>query len=931
MNPSLPGPPAAETSSTWNLDPSQKERLALLLDQYLTALEHGAPPSIEQCVGDDHELLEPLRCYVSGLEDLHNVAVGFTPPSEPGLDADDDSGDQCLGDFRLQEEVGRGGMGIVYRAHQVSLDRTVAIKLLPFASTLDARQISRFKNEALAAAQLHHPHIVPVFAVGSERGVHYYAMQYIDGRTLDVVISAQRGSGDSPDWRQCIAMAVSAAEALDVAHQFGVVHRDIKPSNLILDGHGKVWVTDFGLARCQTDASLTRTGDIVGTMRYMSPEQARGDSALVDGRTDVYSLAVTLYEMLCLEPAVEGADGLAILREIDERIPRRISQRCPDLPRDAQTVIAKAMSKSRDRRYETARQFADDLNRVLAGEPTEARPASIADRVTHWAQNHRRFVLAASSIAALMLVGLAISSALIFSQMRQAEANFQRAEQNQRLWRGAVDRLGAQVADLLADVPNAEPVRRHLLNETLIYYQKFADQTGQDPSLMADLAITHGKIGVFQKEVGSVDDAIESFKISERIFEQLVQQQPTNVKLRRQLASSVNNLGLAFQESGQLDLAGTKYRNAIGHQEQLAQSRDSEITAELSLSYNNLGMLLSEMGLVEDAENAYQESIRLIGTSDDAERVADVTLQLSATYNNLGALLIKSDPTRAAEYSQAALRHQARQFAKDPGNAKLASRVARTLNSLGGARARQGQVQPAIDSYRQAVELQRQLTQQWPGRRSFQRDLAVSLNNLGLAFAKRRQFDLAREAFEEALLVHAPLARAFSQDANLQSTLGGIHNNLAFVFEKSEQPDLAMESYLGAIRHQEIAYRSAPQVPQFRLFLSKHYYNYAKLLRDSNQPRKAAEVALMRRKLWHDDGARLFGVAEELASVWAGVENQSATDQNAASSPAPTPSDLECIKVTLKMAREAGYVVPPDVLDRPEFRCLSDKSIGSEG
>ncbi|MEM9646324.1 MAG: protein kinase, partial [Planctomycetota bacterium] len=179
----------ADEVSTWNLSDSQKERLALLLDRYLTALENGAPLSIEGCVEKDPELEGPLRCYVEGLEDLHDIATGFAPSSDTQWEDDESSDRRVLGDFELQQEIGRGGMGVVYRARQISLDRLVAIKLLPFASTLDSKQILRFKNEAHAAAQLNHPNIVPVHAIGAERGVHFYAMQYIDGCSLDTFIA----------------------------------------------------------------------------------------------------------------------------------------------------------------------------------------------------------------------------------------------------------------------------------------------------------------------------------------------------------------------------------------------------------------------------------------------------------------------------------------------------------------------------------------------------------------------------------------------------------------------------------------------------------------------------------------------------------------------------------------------------------------------
>jgi len=238
------------------------------------------------------------------------------------------------------------------------LGRRVALKILPFAATMDLRQLQRFQNEARAAASLEHPHIVPVYAVGCERGVHYYAMKFIEGQSLAAIIDAQRqpseprpiseprptseprpsgsdcvsalpdGRGsentspvaavttqraprDAAAFRQITGWGIQAAEALEHAHSVGIVHRDIKPANLMIDGHGRLWVTDFGLARTAADAGLTMTGDVLGTLRYMSPEQALAKHGLVDHRTDVCSLGVTLYELLTGSPAVSGRASLS--------------------------------------------------------------------------------------------------------------------------------------------------------------------------------------------------------------------------------------------------------------------------------------------------------------------------------------------------------------------------------------------------------------------------------------------------------------------------------------------------------------------------------------------------------------------------------------------------------------------------------------------
>ncbi len=311
---------------------------------------------------------------MDGLDFIHTAASRISSSDPNHGEADSMRPPAQLGDYRLLNEVGRGGMGIVYEAEQVSLGRRVALKVLPFAAAIDPRQRQRFQVEAQAAAHLHHPHIVPIYSVGCDRGVHYYAMQFIEGNNLSTLVRelAQRldeigraaaapemvavavavdaeltptvdfspgnpdaaapEAGSSGEWdttrpsaapprgrkffRTVARLGAQAAEALEHAHGLGVLHRDIKPSNLIVDPKGNLWVTDFGLARFEEDAGLTRTGDLLGTLRYMSPEQTQPDLVVVDHRTDVYSLGATLYELATLRPVFAGRDRNELLRQI---------------------------------------------------------------------------------------------------------------------------------------------------------------------------------------------------------------------------------------------------------------------------------------------------------------------------------------------------------------------------------------------------------------------------------------------------------------------------------------------------------------------------------------------------------------------------------------------------------------------------------------
>jgi serine/threonine protein kinase/Flp pilus assembly protein TadD len=423
-----------------------------ILEEFLTKLEAGARLNPEDLTARCPALAKPLSACLASLEFLHDASLSLRDPTAPeplaATECETDLG--RLGDFQLVREIGRGGMGVVYEAEQISLDRRVALKVLPFAAALDARQLQRFKNEAQAAACLHHANIVPVFGVGCERGVHYYAMQYIEGQTLAAIIKNVRGGKDCglPGFlsepssrhatlptpaaeghaaaaghaRAAALLGMQAALALEHAHQLGVVHRDIKPANLIVeagsaiapgangaDASGvRLWVTDFGLAQCrQGQAGLTVTGDLVGTLRYMSPEQALAQPMGVDHRTDVYSLGATLYEFLTLEPAFDGHDHHELLRQIAIEEPRPLRKLIKAVPADLETIVLKAMAKNPEERYATAQEMASDLGRLLRDEPILARPLTLLKRMRKWARRHRPVMLTAAVAALAALTVLA--------------------------------------------------------------------------------------------------------------------------------------------------------------------------------------------------------------------------------------------------------------------------------------------------------------------------------------------------------------------------------------------------------------------------------------------------------------------------------------------------------------------------------------------
>jgi len=329
-----------------------------------------------------------------------------------------------LGDFEILEELGRGGMGVVYRARQVSLNRVVALKVLPGTVCTSEAAVNRFRHEAQAAAKLHHTNIVPVYAQGEADGHFYYAMELIEGPNLGHMLkedrsavlsglhadhfsridggSAATGVGPQPqsisfdhssvrqrpNYRRIARLIASVADGLDHAHKANVIHRDIKPQNLLLGRDGQLHITDFGLARMLDEPSLTITGEMLGTPAYMSPEQIDADRERIDLRTDVYSLGVTLYELLTGNRPFEGVSREQLIARIRAREPKALRRIDPQIPIDLETICLRAMEKSPPQRYPSAGEFAADLRRYADNRPILSRRTSLLEKGVKWVKRH---------------------------------------------------------------------------------------------------------------------------------------------------------------------------------------------------------------------------------------------------------------------------------------------------------------------------------------------------------------------------------------------------------------------------------------------------------------------------------------------------------------------------------------------------------------
>ena len=362
---------------------------------------------------------------------------------------------KSLGRFELQAVLGQGGFGRVYRAYDPQLDRLIALKVPTFSSQ-DGNKAQRFQSEAKAAAQLRHPNIVPTFESGKIGNQYFIASQFIDGKSLSEIIKS-----GSVDTRQAAQWVSRIAHALAYAHDMGIVHRDVKPHNVMLDARGEPQLMDFGLAkRINEDSGMTTEGALLGTPAYMAPEQARGDIAHIGPHSDQYAVGAILYELLTGRRAFEGSPH-SVIGEILSSEPK--SPRCinPQIPIDLEAITQKAMNKERKDRYVTCSEFAEDLERWLAGEPTQARPITRTERLARWTKRNRSLAVAFAGTATALLLAAVLGVTFAVSQTR------------------ARNQLSAAQEKTLEALDTAKSERnesqRHLYNSRLILAQNATD------------------------------------------------------------------------------------------------------------------------------------------------------------------------------------------------------------------------------------------------------------------------------------------------------------------------------------------------------------------------------------------------------------------------------------------------------------------------
>ncbi|MDP6957695.1 MAG: protein kinase, partial [Planctomycetota bacterium] len=377
-----------------------------------------------------------------------------------------------IGKYEILEQIGAGGMGVVYRARHIELKNTVALKVMIAGEHASEETLLRFQREARSAAALHHPNIAPVFDVGKEEPLYYIVMEHVEGKNLD-----QRAQTKITP-QEAAQITRDVARALSYAHEHNIVHRDVKPGNILVDKEGRAKLVDFGLAKSLLDdKTLTKTGEIIGTASYMPPEQISGSMREVDEKSDIYSLGTVLYELLSGRTAYAAETLIMTIRQIEEATPTPPSELNKEVPRELETICFKAMAKEKSRRYATAVDLREDLDRFLNGEPIEARRNSIIYRTTKWIQKRP----ARSTATAMSLLLIMITATLLFrptpgpTQEEQDKVLFQKALPHLETAQYEIEKASRYTADARQERRSVLEKAVEELNKAIVLFPRYAD------------------------------------------------------------------------------------------------------------------------------------------------------------------------------------------------------------------------------------------------------------------------------------------------------------------------------------------------------------------------------------------------------------------------------------------------------------------------
>ncbi|HWE38060.1 MAG TPA: serine/threonine-protein kinase [Isosphaeraceae bacterium] len=845
--------------------------------------------------------------------------------------------------YSLTRLHAEGGLGRVWLARDAALGREVALKELRPDRARDPAVCARFVEEARITGRLEHPGIVPIYELTrrEEDGRPFYTMRFVKGRTLAEAARAchrdrKLGRDEPMAWRALVEAFVGVCNAVAFAHSRGVLHRDLKGANVVLGDFGEVMVLDWGLAKrvdgpeedataagdaAQGDgSSWTVEGQAMGTPAYMAPEQASGDLARIDRRTDVYGLGATLYEVLAGRPPFGGPDTAEVLRRVREEVPEPPGRLNPGLPRALEAVCLKALEKRPEDRYQDVADLAADVRRWLADEPVSAYREPAGVRLGRWARRHRTGVAAASALLVAAVVALAITAWLVAAEQRRtelarrdAEQQARRADANFRAARRAVDDSFTRISeDALLKAPGLQPLRKQLLNDALRYYRGFLGQR-DEPAVRAELASTYARVGRITAEVDRRDDAIAADGKALALIDHLPDDRPTRllrarvvahlgrlqgetdrvleglVNLRAaigrfeaevaadpadpgpalDLAEALDDLGTIRRDTHHPDDATAAFRRALAIRERLraAGRDDPRVRAALARGWHNLATLALDARQTAEAEAEYRKAIDLWEGLTAAEPDDPTVLHsLARSYRNLGMTRRRAGAIGEAIglYTKALAIHE-RLVAANPAVTLYREDLSHCLESLGNLRGKAGQLDDALAAHRRALAIREALLAGNPEVTWYWQNVYGSRNNMALLLARHGRLDEALTIFRSIEIHWRKRLSAHPDDLNARTHLGAALANTAGTLADLGHPVEAEAAFRESVAEQRRAFDRTPTNTIRRAVLSDTLRDLGEFLLKRGRPVAAASITLDRRALWPDNPDELFDVARDLS------------------------------------------------------------------
>jgi len=826
-----------------------------------------------------------------------------------------------LGRFELRQELGRGGFGVVYLAHDPHLNRDVALKVPRAEVALTPELRERFHNEARAAAGLDHPNLVPIYEAGEVGPVSFLVSAYCPGTSLAEWLKQQ---GEPVPFRLASELAMTLARAVAHAHSRGVFHRDLKPANILLepleprsaiepaaadDEMGFIpRVTDFGLAKVMETtgiagaASPTRSGAILGTPAYMAPEQASGKVREVGPAVDVYGIGAILYELLTGRPPFVGESELETVLQVQSQEPVPPARLRPRVPRDLETICLKCLRKEPSRRYLSATTLADDLCRFRDGAPIHARPVSQVEKLLRSCRRRPLVATLVSAVILLLVVGSGLSTALAawaVQEKDRAEGEQQTAQQERDAATGArglaeehLQLANQAVDDYLNKVTEdpelkrqgLHPLRKKLLVSAVPFYQKFVEQKPGDPKQEAARGRAHHRLAFIRAEADEPEQAAADYRRMQAIFQKLADDFPTAAEYRRDLATSHNNLGHLLGVLGRRPEAEAELRVAVTLFQKLADEFPAEpkYRQDLAGGHNNLGRLLRELGRSSEAEGELRAALALFQKlADEFPAVPAYRRDLAVAHFNIGYFFrtLGQRPKAEREYraSRALRQTLADQF---PGEPKYREDLAAGHNNLGLVLWEMGRRSDALVEFRASLALHQKLADAFPAVPAHRQALAANHNNLGLILMELRQRPEAEAELRAALVLRQKLADSSPPVPVYRHELATSRANLGLLFNQLGQRRDAETEYRTALAIRQELADSYPAVPEYRQELARVHNNLGILLEELDQrPQAEAQyrIALvLRQKLAGespnvpDYQSELGGTLNNLAIVLSG-------------------------------------------------------------